>query len=136
MKKWIFLLGVILLLYLAGCGGGGGPSAPSLPPPTGLTAERDWSGKAPDFYQETLLKWEVVPGASYYKVYMQAEGQELKLLEGKVTSTSYTHKIPPELWTLNIDYFVSAVSETTNIESDKAKVPTDAQQLGPPPPPF
>lgn len=136
MKKCIFLLGVIVLLYLAGCGGGGGPSAPSFPSPTGLTAKRDWSGKAPDFYQETLLQWKEVPGAAYYRVYMQAEGQKLELLADKVTSTSYTHKIPPELWTLNIDYFVSAVSETTNIESAQAKVHTDAQQLGPPPPPF
>ena len=125
----------ILISLLAGCGGGGGgPTPPSAP--QNLSADRHWAGSSPNYYQETKLTWNVVTGATAYNVYMQAEGQSIVKIGDKIKDASFTHQIPSDLWTSNIDYFVSAVNETTNLEGDKASVHTDANQVGPPPNPL
>jgi len=124
----------ILISLLAGCGGGGGPTPPSAP--QNLSADRHWAGSSPNYYQETKLTWNAVDGATAYNVYMQAEGQSIVKIGDKIKDTSFTHQIPSDLWTSNIDYFVSAVNETTNLEGDKARYHTDANQVGPPPNPL
>jgi len=111
-------------------------SQPQLVAPQNLSADRHWAGSSPNYYQETKLTWDVVTGATAYNVYMQAEGQSIVKIGDKIKDASFTHQIPSDLWTSNIDYFVSAVNETTNLEGDKASVHTDANQVGPPPNPL
>jgi fibronectin type 3 domain-containing protein len=111
-------------------------SQPQLLAPQNLSADRHWAGSSPNYYQETKLTWNVVTGATAYNVYMQAEGQSIVKIGDIIKDTSFTHQIPSDLWTSNIDYFVSAVNETANLEGDKASVHTDANQVGPPPNPL
>jgi hypothetical protein len=111
-------------------------SQPPLLAPQNLKADRHWAGSSPNYYQETKLTWNVVTGATAYNVYMQAEGQSIVKIGDRIKDASFTHQIPSDLWTYNIDYFVSAVNETTNLEGDKTSVHTDANQVGPPPIPL
>ncbi|MGB9877864.1 MAG: hypothetical protein ACPLPS_08865 [bacterium] len=111
-------------------------SPPPLSTPQNLTADRHWAGTSPNYYQETKLSWSSVVGATSYNVYIQAEGQDIVKIAEKVKDTQYTHQIPSDLWTKNIDYFVSAVNETANMEGDKTQVHTDANLAGPPPGPL
>ena len=111
-------------------------SQPQLLAPQNLSADRHWAGSSPNYYQETKLTWDVVTGATAYNVYMQAEGQSIVKIADKIKDTSFTHQIPSDLWTYNIDYFVSAVNETASLEGNKASVHTDANQVGPPPNPL
>ena len=111
-------------------------SQPQLVAPKNLSADRHWAGSSPNYYQETKLTWNVVTGATAYNVYMQAEGQSIVKIGDKIKDTSFTHQIPSDSWTSNIDYFISAVNETTSLEGDKARAHTDANQVGPPPNPL
>jgi hypothetical protein len=127
MKKTLFLLPVLGLLFLlAGCAGGGVPSIP--PAPSELNAERKWEkDPAGNLIQVTYLSWIEVRDATSYKIYRQETNTPIAVVQ----KPPYKDLIPRELWHSDIIYYVSAV--VSSREGEKAEKETEEPL---PPPPF
>jgi hypothetical protein len=131
MRKIFLLFAVVPIVALvAGCGGGGG-GVSKPPAPTNFKADRVWVKNGTDLSQKVTLNWDSVNGAQSYKIYIKVEGGTTSSLLREVSSPPYTYNLSSDLYSLDIDYFVSAV--VNGVEGEQAQHSATAP---PPPSPF